>query len=446
MMWSRDGASYLYYFCLSLAILGFPCVASAISLDVPAEPNYALMKQSFVAWSARHPSSVDRARAVRAIAQSSRYGQQGTERIFRGFRGVSSLDPGMPGLQQALLLLHSSSESQAKGAMRELLVAQGLRRHPEFSVQAIGERVARSWGKTDKDVVFRSHGIQGRIEVKNVIPRSQVADIDRLLGQIKKMGRERALTGEMQVLWSRYSISPQIKSAAQQAGVLVYDNVSSGRTRPASGRWEQDCLDDIARHCRRARAARVTGIGFAGGVGTYALVTRSIASYRAFNSGRPLEGIQHGAGGLAGGGLVMTAGSETATWAMAKKLSQRGLTRLRWVAKGGIAVTVVFTAAEQGVAYYRYGNGNLSPREYSTMQAGLVGSGVGGVIGGGIGFALGLLEPTPFGEVAGTLGGASIGGGIGGVGGEVGAGYYYDWKYGDLEHAVQSHVLAHYAQ
>ncbi len=95
-----------------------------------------------------------------------------------------------------------------KRAARTARVAVAIDRDSRFKVIALDEQVPSRYGKTDRDIVYRHRatGIRGRIEVKDVTPRSQYSDRERMQRQIQLMAAEQRRTGQPQTLLNRRQV------------------------------------------------------------------------------------------------------------------------------------------------------------------------------------------------------------------------------------------------
>jgi hypothetical protein len=390
--------------------------------------------------------SCTRLEAMRTIVRSGPYGERGLRNIFKNFEGDYAIDPNTPGVERKILHTSIRNSSNRKGASSELLIATTVQRNPNMTLKGLDRMLRRSWGDTDKDIVLAAYGVRCRIEVKEVSPAAQRADMDRLLGQIRKMGKEKRLTGEQQVIISRrHKLDPRLLREARTQGVRVYEEVHSGAGRPSRGLWDRDVVDDLGNRLKNKSRLRLIGPGLALGLGTYSLYSGQDELREGL---RNEEGWQIAQGMTklgAGIGSLAYAGGELALQKVGEEVTEQTLKSLKNLKRGGAILTVAMLVADQGTLLYRNANGSISAREFYVSQAGVVGAGTGTVAGGVIGFGLALLAGGPTGEeIPATLWGAGIGGAAGGVASEYGAGVVYDRKFAEVDREVQKHVLQYY--
>jgi hypothetical protein len=202
---------------------------------------------------------------MRSQVREGQYGQRGLDSLFKNFEGKGFIEPTIPGVTKNLRTLNSLSAQQAKGAARTLLFAIKAYQDPRFQLVAVDQPVTASYGRTDKDLVlrYRQTGQRSRIEVKDVKPDSQRADLERIKGQIYKMAAEYKRTGELQAWANRQETIPAIKEYAKQKGVPVYE-----RTKQQSFTKILDDLDN--RSVFETRIAAIKWLGRAGTVGIVA--------------------------------------------------------------------------------------------------------------------------------------------------------------------------------
>ena len=149
------------------------------------------------------------------------------DKQFKNFEGRSYIEPTIPGVTKNVTALNSLSQQQAKGAARTLLFATEAYHDQRFRLVAVDQPLNASYGRTDKDLVLRHKqtGQRCRIEVKDVKPSSQRADLERIKGQIDKMAAEYRQTGELQAWANRQETIPAIKEYAKERGVPTYEKI-----------------------------------------------------------------------------------------------------------------------------------------------------------------------------------------------------------------------------
>lgn len=421
--------------------------ANAQTLDfvIPQDSPFLETKQAHRSYLAQSRTTQERLDAMRELVRSGPYGERGLRNIFKNFEGEYALDPRILGVERKVLHTTISNPANRKGAARELLIATAVHRNSDMNLIGLDRIVRRSWGATDKDIVLKAYGVRCRIEVKNVTPAAQRADLGRLLGQIRKMGKERRLTDEQQVIISRHKLDPRLIAEAREQGVFVYDQVHSGANRHPDGYWDRDAINDLNSKLRKKARMRIIGPSLAIGLGAYSLYSGQDALREGLRNGEDwqvLQGISElgfGTGSLAYGGLdfaLKRAGEEA---------TERSLKILKSLKHGSVLLTAVMLAGEEITLLYRYDNGSISAREMFESQCGLAGAGVGTIMGGGIGFVVGIIIPSAGEEIVLTTWGAGIGGFVGGVTGDLVGGKVYNWKFGEVDKVVQRHVLEHYS-
>jgi len=238
-------------------LLFFPvCMAALTRLHADVSQNVLSAELLTHQEQALALGEVTKSEKLAWMREQAGSGQNGwrLEKMFKDFNGKNYLDPTIPGVTKNLNALDSLSWQQAKGAARTLLYATKAYQDPRFQLVAVDQPVNASYGRTDKDLVLRHRqtGQRSRIEVKDVKPASQRADLERIKGQINKMAAEYKSTGELQVWANRQETIPAIKEYAKQKGVPVYektkqadftkvlddlDNRSVIETRMAAGKW-----------------------------------------------------------------------------------------------------------------------------------------------------------------------------------------------------------------
>lgn len=435
-----------------LIMLGSVAVASANSLPgLNGAMTYHEVKTWHQQFLAGNPTVAERVNTMRSIVSISDYRQRGLNRIFGNFEGRHSLDPRIPGVEDSVLKVKSSSRSQAKGYVRELLYAKAIHNDPRFQLISMNEILKRPWGNTDADIRFRygKHGLFGRIEVKDVSPSSQSSNIKKLKRQIDKMAREYRHTGQPQIWANRRETIPSIKAYARNQGILVFEKVSTGQISRTKGMPSAEFLNEVASQTEKQQGTRAVQGGAQLGFGLWVLRdtapaarsdlqmlldsnTRSNEAWRRFG--------EHGSLFAAGGAMSVSGaarlGNQYANQAWQARLFRFG--RL-----GGTA-SMLALASGEAFMISRYLADDISSRAFWTSQWTLVGSAAGGYCGSLAGGALGSLTWTPFGTTAGALLGSIPGSWAGGKVSVYGADSYYDWKFSALDQRFAEFVYESY--
>ena len=218
--------------------------------------TYREVKTAHESFLQGNPTREQRLEYLRSITKISRYGERGSNNLFRNFEGNHSIDPRIPGVEKSVRLLMSGSKSQRKGYARELVYAVGYHNGPRFTLVGMNQIVKRSWGNTDKDIVIRhkSTGLYARNEVKDISIGSQSTNIRDYKKQIDKMAREGRLTGQPQFWINAREVIPEIERYALSKGVTVHANVSTSSSPKANRVAFIDVSNDIDR--RMITAAR----------------------------------------------------------------------------------------------------------------------------------------------------------------------------------------------
>jgi hypothetical protein len=362
---------------------------------------------------------------MRDQVREGRYGQRGLNNLFKNFEGAGYIDPTIPGVTKNLNALNSLSWQQAKGAARTLLYGTKVYEDPRFQLVAVDQPVNAPYGRTDKDLVLRDKltGQSSRIEVKDVKPASQRADLDRIKGQIGKMAAEFRQTGELPVWVNRRETIPAIKEYARQNGVAVYDNI------PA-----KDFHDKILNKIKTASdlKTRSSLAGGAGemGIGIWMLAQSApetladledVLNSDTRNKQDVLQLGEHGTMSLSA--ISLSAAGASRLIGYSRLVSNvRTLNELGAVSKWGGRAGVALFLVSEGFVIAEWQSGGLNDRQFYTIQGGLGGGLAGGAggtavgawIGGGLGaLCVGFEEFT-------VPAGVAIGGVMGGVGGGFG--------------------------
>ena len=159
------------------------CVLCLFAVQVVAQPTLALapaLTHHEQTAALNGITKTDKAAWMRGQVLDSRYGQRGLDNLFKGFEGKGYLDPAIPGVTKNLNALSSLSQQQAKGAVRTLLYGTKAYQDPRFQLVGVDQPVNAPYGRTDKDLVLRHRqtGQRARVEVKDVKPASQRADLE----------------------------------------------------------------------------------------------------------------------------------------------------------------------------------------------------------------------------------------------------------------------------
>jgi len=212
-----------------------------------------------------------RLNSLREIA-TDKYGGN-TNQIF----DFDKIDPTIPGLEKEFRLI-AASKPQEKGAKRTNLYAQEINHDPRYKLLAVGQNQYGRDGKlvTDKDIRFRHQesGLYGRIEVKDVIERSQYSNKGKYKVQMDKMITEGKRTGELQIWANRHTVIPELKSYAERGGILVQENVVTGKKNieNPNNRPIEEMMDDIDKQAKAVGRARAISGGAQTAFGAFSLI------------------------------------------------------------------------------------------------------------------------------------------------------------------------------
>ncbi len=400
-----------------------------------AAPSYGASYSEIKTWfEQRNAVSLLEQRRVDDLRRvvRSRYGQRGLDRLYHNFEGTGAVAPRIPGVAQNVLLTASDNPNLARGARRTQLYANRIHNDGRFQLLSLNEVDTTPLGKTDKDIVYRHtpSGTKGRVEVKDVRPASQRADLPRLKRQIDKMAYSYRNTGQHQALINRQEVIPEIKAYARAKGVQVYENVATGdQSVRKSGTTSIDAvLDDL--HRQGIIAGRLTVIRGGAGVGFGVLMAVKsgldvhrewviLRNPQTVGEGSILRLAQHGSFTMTGVGTAVAGGAQVGTVLVT---SERAITILTKVGRVSGGAAVVFFLLAEGFAVTAWSQGELGTDEFLALQA-TIGGGVGGGIGGAwAGAKIGGAAGACFGPKGVLIGGA-IGGMVGGVGGAFGGSY-----------------------
>ncbi|NLX96749.1 MAG: hypothetical protein GXY83_11280 [Rhodopirellula sp.] len=400
------------------------------------------------------------------VAQGGNSGRPMLMRMFGNFQpGSFNLSPTTPGLSTTVRGLASDNANYVKGHARTLRYAMSLQGDARFNVAGLNRPRVNSAGRTDADIVFRhqSTGLQVRMEVKNMTPASQRANLQNIQRQILKMAQDARMTGEMQVWANRQNVLPEVRAFAERHGIRVEERLRTGNTNVRPGdRSFQDFASGLDKELRlQAKLTAMAGSVKAG-----------MGAYLAYQAIRQLEGDvssfagthgdwlrigEHGSTLLAGGGFGSAGAAQLARQIPALANSARLVSLRKWGGRLGVAGTVL----AEGFLVGQYLSGDLTERQFWHGQASLGGGLAGGAAGGFVGFKAGALTGGAIGSCfgpAGTAIGAGIGGTIGAIGGGVGGGYagahfagrgvesVYRLQDAEQQESYAQFLLSHYQQ
>ena len=435
-----------------LIMLGSLAVASANSLpSLNSSMTYHEVKIWHQQFLAGNPTVAERVNTMRSIVSISDYRQRGLNRIFGNFEGRNSLDPRIPGVENSVLKIKSSSHSQAKGYVRELLYAKAIHNDPRFQLISMNEIIKRPWGNTDADIRFRygKHGLFGRIEVKDVSPSSQSSNIKKLKRQLDKMAHEYRHTGQSQIWANRRETIPAIKEYARRQGIPVFEKVSTGQISRTKGMPSAVFLNEVASQMEELQRTRAVQGGFQLGFGLLTLMNsaplawsdgldlinpneRSAESWRRFG--------EHASFATAGG-IMSISGATSIGNQYANQAWQPRVYRLGRI--GGAASTLMLASGE-AFMISRYLADDISSKAFWTSQWTLAGSATGGRLGSWAGGVFGSSTGSPLGTTAGVLIGGVAGSWAGGKASMYSADNYYDRKFSALDQRFSQFVYDQY--
>ncbi len=314
----------------------------------------------------------------------AKYGTGGIQRLFPN--GIS-LDSSIPGVKKTALLATSGNHAQAKGHLRELLYADQIAKREGCQVLALNEAVVVDGVRvTDADVRARVGVVRVRMEIKDLRPSSQRADLPRLKRQISHMASQMKRGDEVQALVNRHAVIPEVKEFARSLGIQCYENVATGRKSLRKQRTIDftRVLEDIetkgAAHVRAAGAGRVhAGRG---------LTASKVASGPGLSRLALLElGRDVDRAGVMRSSRGVRAGSDLRVPASSPRLVHRTLFRATGRAASHSAGVLV--VAEQAYRIHQYARGSLSDRQFVGSLAGgggfLAGAAAGAAIGAWMG-------------------------------------------------------------
>lgn len=364
------------------------------------------------------------------VAHARYAGTPMLRRMFRNFEpGAFNLSPRTPGLPETVIKLASDNPYVVKGHARTLVYGMTIN-DDRFKVIGFNLPRVNPTGSTDADIVFR-HKLTGkrvRMEVKDLSPVSQRANLHKIQRQIRKMADDALRTGEMQVWANRREVIPEVRDFAERHGIWVEERLRTGKSnlRPGERRF-QDFLRDLDKELRlRAKYTAIAG-GAKVGIGAY-LAYQAIRQLEADVStfggtrGDWLRIAEHGSTLLVGGGFGIGGAAQLARQMPAFANSARLVSLTRWGGRLGWAGMVL----AEGFLVGQHLSGELTSRQFWHGQGSLVGGLAGGAAGGFVGFKAGWLVGGAIGSIFGPGGaaiGASIGATLGAIGGGVAGGY-----------------------
>jgi len=398
-----------------------------------------------------NPSKSMQVDAFRSIVKSSRYGERGLNTLFRNFEGNHTIDPTIPGVTKSVRLLSSSSISQSKGYVRELLYASQLHNDPRFTLVAMNRVIKRPWGMTDADIVFRHNGTGqfSRIEVKDVSAKSQSSNLEKYKTQIDKMSLEGRRTGQQQYWINRKEVIPEISRYANSKGVSTYGDVKTGRTNPQKTVFVE-VMNDLNRDAIRLSRARSVMSGGRVAFGALMLSDSApkfwddlevVAQATNPDKGDWLRIGEH-ASYTVGGSAMVLSGSAMLAGQYGGEVWRN---RMYSVGRTGGLVSVVALSMGEGFQIARFRNGDITSQEFWTSQwvmgASIAGTYVGAKIGGA---ATGIATANPIGIFFGAGVGGVTGAWVGGKTAKAFSDDYYDSKFTKLNQEFAEFVYKSY--
>jgi len=410
-----------------LAPFGADLYAQA-RVATPPLPRYPQIKQQFNERLSQASTNEQRLDLYRKVVAQGRYsGRPMLQHMFGNFKpDVFKLDPSTPGLSDLVRLLASDNRNVVKGNARTLRYAMSIEGDGRFKVLGVNQPRTTPLGKTDADIVFRhrSTGLQVRMEVKNLSPASQLANLKDIKLQIRKMAEDARRTGEIQVWANRQKVLPEVRAYAKRYGIRIEEGLRTGK-KPGDRSFR-----DFANDLDKKLHAQPRFTALAGGVNAGA------GAYLAFEALRQLKGDlssfegtqgdwlrigEHGSVLLAGTGFFTAGGSQVLRQIPTVANRPWIVTSTKWGGRIGIAADCM----AEGFVVGQYLSGYLDKRQFWRNQASMGGKMVGSAVGGTAGAWAGAKIGAPFGASVGFAcapgPGAGIGAAIGGfIGGVVG--------------------------
>lgn len=417
---------------LTLAWFGADLNARA-PVSAPPLPRYPGIRTQFNQSLSQALTNDQRLDLYRQTVAQGRYsGRPMLMRMFRGFLSESfNLSPTTPGLSTTVRLLASDNRNVVIGNARTLRYAMSLQSDGRFNVVGLNRPRLNSAGATDADIIFRHQatGLQVRMEVKNMTPNSQRANLGRIHSQILKMAQDARVTCERQVWANRQNVLPEVRAFAEGHGVSVEERLRTGNTNVRPGdRSFQDFANGLDEELRvQARFTAVAG-SVKAGMGAYLAyqairqLEMDIANF-SDTHGDWLRVGEHGSTLVAGGGFGTAGVVQLARQIPALANSARLVSLTKWGGRLGVAGTVL----AEGFLVGQYFSGNLTERQFWHGQASLGGGLAGGAACSFVGLKAGALAGGAIGSFfcpgPGTAIGAAIGGTTGAIVGGIGGGY-----------------------
>jgi len=344
-------------------------------------------------------TKTEKAAWMREQVLKSRYGQRGLDNLFKNFEGKGYIDPAIPGVTKNFNALSqrgwkSPSLPQAKGATRTLLYATKIYQDPRFQLVGVDQPVNAPYGRTDKDLVLRHKqtGQHSRIEVKDVKPSAQRADVERIKGQIDKMAAEYRRTGELQAWVNRQETIPAIKEYAQQKGVPLYEKTKQTELSKV--------LDDLQRRSVVEAQVKLASGALSTGAGIVLLYTSTRGLLDAFRSDvNDLQtnlrigeqgSLLTAAGGLTASGLAQLGSRFATTESTLAKLGSI----TKWGGRVGFVGIILGASLGIGIDYYHWDEMSARQRSVSMVQHSVS---IGTLA---IGFSVGFIVGSPTGPGA----------------------------------------------
>jgi hypothetical protein len=421
----------------AICVIGFAIATVHGDVLAPAKAGDLATPRTAIEEARRiYPTKADQLEAMRQWVRESRYGQQGLDRIFKNFEGQYSLDLEIPGVEKNLRFLNSPSPQQAKGARRNLLYTTKAYNDPRFEVLGTDTPVRTDIGKTDIDLHVRhvETGIDCWVEIKDVSPDSQRADLDRIETQLEKIASECQKTGIRPAWVNRQETIPEIKEYALQRGIAVRDGVTQEQFGLVLDDLDSDCQSAPSRDW----ALRSWAFGTVDLAAGFYLTLESAPAV--WHDVRQLEINpasvnswlrlgQHSSFSatgvsmtLAGAGQFASRLGGSAAWV--GSLGEIG----EWAGPGGLGLYVVGSGFEEASTAWGWRQGTISRRQFVTTSTS---------VGTGLGFAAaGIIIGTCIEPGGGTVAGAAIGAFVGWPA-SMGTTYLVDRHFDNLDSAQQ---------
>lgn len=390
-------------------------------LILSSQMSYEQKRNAYEAYLRQSPSNANRVDAARKVVSASRYGNRGLRRMLGNLdRSSDNEFVVKPGVEKSLLRLNSPSKVQSKGYMRELLYARSLHNDERFSLIGMNQQRKGKFGLTDADVVVRdkSAGIFSRIEVKDVSPESQKTNIIKYKRQIDKMALDGRARGEIQYWVNRRTAIPEIREYAKTKGVVVYDNVKTGRNRNdfSFDRVRDFINRDSASKASVRRLSASTSIVFGAllakqGISELFDINDVMHTSDLWSADMQLKFGQN-LSTLIAGGAMSSSGIANISRSFVEQRYQIGFTGASKALGVGAGLALI---SQEGFYISRYVRGDVSSREFWTSQWQMAGGAVGSAVGAVGGASIGAVTGNPILSSIGAMAGASIGSFTGGI-------------------------------